>query len=171
MATANTTIQVTFGSSSSSAAGTNSVLTAEIDSRTDGLNGGKTSFLPGDSVYFLAYMSSDVQVSSVVTSAGTVAQAGSVMVQKSEDVQFQNTDTASLSFPANSIVSMTWMGRDLGELTLVGANSLKAAQSGVGVCRVVTNAPASAYVLTSPPTLNGLTDYSILVLLTGTITP
>ncbi len=170
MATASTTIQVTFGASAAAASAANATMTAEIDSRSDGLNAGKTSFLPGDSVYFLVYMSSNVQVASIVASAGTVSPAGRVTVQKNEDIQFQNTDTASLSFPASSIVSQTWMGADLGQLTQTDAGNIKAGSSGVAVCRVTLNCPAQAYVLSSPATLNGLTDYSILVLITGAVT-
>ena len=49
------TIRVSFGDGSSSVPGAH--LSAEVDSRPTGLNGGKTSFQPGDSCWFLVFIS------------------------------------------------------------------------------------------------------------------
>lgn len=59
---ANATVRVQFGDPDGTTTGH---LSAEIDARTDGLNGGKTAFTPGETVYLLVYASANVTVTVV----------------------------------------------------------------------------------------------------------
>lgn len=158
-------ITVSFGDG---ADGSSGHLSAEIDRRPDGLNGGKTSFAPGDTAHFLVYKSANVRHDAPVASAGTINRGGSgISVTKEDDIQFADTDTASLSIPVDSISSVTWLGRSLGSLTLTDPTTVKASAKGVAVARVRYVAKADAWSLSSPSTLAGLTDFSILVFILG----
>lgn len=160
-------ITVSFGDSAN-ADGSQGHLSAEIDSRPDGLNGGVTSFAPGGSAAFLVFKSGNVTYDAPISSAGTIAGAGSgLTVEKEDDLTFADSDTASLSTPATGIVSVTWLGRSLGALSLQDSNTVKTGAKGVAVARVKYTCRADAYRLTSPATLAGLTDFSILVFILG----
>jgi hypothetical protein len=160
-------ITVSFGDSDS-ADGASGHLSAEIDDRPAGLNGGDTSFAPGDTAHFLVYKSSNVTYDVPVTSAGTLATAGTgLTVTKEQDLQFADTDTASLSIPAIAITGTTWLGRSLGTLALQDPTTVKATAKGVAVARVTYTCSADGFALTSPATLAGLTDFSILVFILG----
>lgn len=159
-------IQVSFGAGVDTA---NAHLSAEIDSREAGLNAGATSFAPGDTAYFLVYKSDNVSYSPPVASAGSISTAGTqITVEKEEDVQFADADTATLGVPSSAVTSVTWLGRSLGSLTLqADRTTLKASAKGVAVARVKYNCKADAFGLVSPATLAGLTDFSILVYILG----
>lgn len=163
-------ITVSFGDAAAAAAA-NAHLSAEVDGRDDGLNGGETSFAPGDTAYFLIYKSSNVTYDTPVSSAGTISAAGSqITVTKEDDIQFADADSATLSIPAESISSVTWLGRSLGSLTLqADKTTVKASAKGVAVARVTYTCKADAFGLASPATLAGLTDFSILVFILGHI--
>lgn len=160
------TIQVSFGTE----AGADGHLSAEIDDRAGGLNGGDTEFSPGDTAYFLVFKSANVEYDTPAASAGTLV-SGTVSggyVEREEDLSFADTNQASLSVPASQVVSYEWFGRSLGDLILLeDAMTLEASASGVAVCRVKYRAPCTAHGIVSPASLNGKTDYSILVFIRG----
>ena len=166
---ANATVRVQFGDSAGSA---NGHLSAEIDARADGLNGGKTAFTPGETVYLLVYASANVTVTEMLCSAGSLARHGSAVVTVTEDLLFEDADTASLSKPARaSLTQSAWYGRSLGTLTLQADRmTVKAASRGVGVARVSYETLAQVVALSSPVALNGETDFSILALIKGSAT-
>jgi hypothetical protein len=145
-------------------------LSAEVDSRIDGLNAGRTSFNAGDTVYFLVYKSDNVEYDSPITSAGSASRGGSVSVSKTDLLTFANVNTADLSVPANGAPSITWLGRNLGGVTL-GANqkTITAAATGVAVCNATYTASADVFALTSPASIGGSTDFSILVFIAGRV--
>lgn len=162
------TIQVSFGEGSD--AGVDGHLSASIDDRATGLNGGDTSFLPGDTAYFLVFKSDNVAYDTPIASAGSIVAASlpSGYVEKEEDISFADADSGSLSVPASEILSYQWMGRSLGDLTLQPDKmTVTASAKGVAVARVTYRAPCSAHGLQSPSSLNGLTDFSILVFIRG----
>lgn len=153
--------------------GTSGVLVLEVDDRavTDGgLNGGKSSFLPGDDVYLLMYKGSNVTIDALLTSLGAIYTGVSVTVQKTEDITFAGETEASLKYPTNALTSYTWLGRNNGNVTLVGDNTLKipAPATGdypVGICRVVYNTQGVVQKLVhSDP---GFSDYGIVVFVAG----
>ena len=160
----NTSFQISFGTGVDASRGH---LSAEIDDRPEGLNEGKTRFVPGDTAHFLVYKSANVAYDNPIPSAGSITGGGTVVVEKEEDIAFADTDTATLRIPANSIVSVIWLGSSLGALALADPQTLKASAKGVAVARVRFTATANAHALQSPASVAGLTDYSILVFILG----
>lgn len=160
------TIQVSFGADVGEGDGH---LSAEIDDRSNGLNDGDTSFSPGDTAYFLVFKSQNVVYDTPISSAGsiTAATVSGGYVERVEDLQFADTDTATLQVPASSIVSFEWFGRSLGDLALTDPQAVKASAAGVGVCRVTYQAPCTAHGLVSPASLNGETSFTVLVFIRG----
>lgn len=167
---ANATIRVQFGSpDGASGSGMTGHLSAEIDTRPDGLNGGRNAFSPGETVYILVYKSDNVSITDTICSAGSMSADGTTVVSKTEELMFEDADTATLQLPARSALSSTtWYGRSLGTLTLQSDKvTARASSKGVGVAKVTYEALAQIYALTSPATLNGVTDFSILALIKG----
>lgn len=156
-------IVVNFGDS----AAEDALLRAEIDSRETGLNGGVTSFSPGESAYILTYKEN---ISSILAqvSAGSISLHSTGSRQVTQELSFAGTNQASLQYPAASIDSVTWIGNDLGTLTYVGGASVRSQTTGVGIAKVTYTTNFTAYRLNAPATLNGLTSFNILVLFTGT---
>lgn len=166
---ANATIRVQFGNPDSEAAGH---LSAEVDTRPDGLNGGKSSFNPGETAYLLVYKTDNVSITDTVCSAGSLIAQGSTTVTVTEELMFEDVDTASLSKPARAGLSQSiWYGRSLGNLSVQSDKlSVKAETKGVAVAKVTYDTLAYVYALSSPATLNGETDFSILAIIKGTAT-
>lgn len=165
MASITASLVVQFGAGSSDRDGH---LSAEIDDRPTGLNGGDTSFSPGDTAWFLVFKSSGVTLGQLKSSAGTVSYSGSsINVTREEDVSFLDSNDANLQVPALSISSVTWMGTDLGAVSVNGT-ALKSTSKGVAVARVQYVAQAWPGKLVSPTELDGLDDFPIAVLITGT---
>lgn len=168
--TVSATIQVSFGTDDTS--GVDGHLSAEIDDRANGLNAGDTDFAPGDTAYFLVFASDNVTYDAPIPSAGTIVSASvsGGYVSRTQDLEFPDTNQATLDVPASEIESYKWLGRSLGDLTLLDATTVQASASGVAVARVVYRAPATAHGLASPGAVNGETDYSILVFIRGHLT-
>jgi hypothetical protein len=165
---ANATIRVQFGSSDGQGT-SEGHLSAEVDARPQGLNGGKTSFSPGETVYILVYKSDNVSITETICSAGSLSTQGTATVTVTDELMFEETDAASLSVPARAgIDTSVWYGRSLGTLTLQSDKvTVKSAVKGVGVAKVTYEAQAQVYALASPAALNGETDFSILALIKG----
>lgn len=166
----NATIRVQFRGADAGSAGAH--LSAELDDRPAGLNSGKTGFVGGDSAFFLVYKSSNVEIVAADCSAGSVSKhADAVTVTKTEDLNFEDEDSAQLPVPAHAITASKWLGRNLGAITLqADKQTIKAVSRGVGVLRVTYQAQPMAYRLDSPVKVAGETDFSILVLITGEVT-
>ena len=164
---ANATIRVQFGNPDGSEAAGH--LSAEVDTRPKGLNGGRTSFSPGETAYILVYKSDNVSITDTICSAGSLSSQGSAVVSVIEEIMFEDADTANLGKPAPAgILQTVWYGRSLGSLSLQSDRvTVKSAVKGVGVAKVTYDALAQVYALSSPSTLNGETDFSILALIKG----
>lgn len=164
---ANATIRVQFGNAEGGDASAH--LSAEIDTRPDGLNGGRSTFNPGETVYLLIYSSDNVRITDTVCSAGSLSAHSRTTVSVEQELLFEDSDSASLNKPARaSLQAVTWYGRALGELTLHSDKStVRAALRGVGVAKVRYEASAQVYALHSPASLNGETDFSILAIIKG----
>lgn len=150
-------------------------LSAEIDKRETGINGGKTSFAPGDTVGFLIYKSDNVTLSAPVASAGTVTMGGTTNVEQEADLTFANNHIASLSVtPYGGITETKWIGNNLGEITITGRQATvdKSAieNQKVGVAKIKYVGQAITCTVTAPLEVNGETSFSIVVLIVGTIT-
>jgi len=164
MNTVTTTCQISFGSGDKNRAH----LSAEVDNRPDGLNGGKSSFTGGEPVYILVYKSRNVSITATLVSTGNVYPAETQLVDVEEVITFADKKEASLSKPASGPLSVTWYGRSLGGLG-VGEDqtSVTASSSGVAVAKVKYQAQATAYRLSTPVELNGSKDFSILFFVAG----
>lgn len=172
-----TTQIVQFGEGSGADPYADLHLSAEIDDRDDGLNGGDTDFQPGDTAYFLVFKSTSITLSNPVASAGSCAYQGTTSVEKVDFVSFANEDEGSLDVPAASIVSKDWVGQDLGATTLQSDQvtlKLDSPPSGIyaGVLRVTYVATATVGALVSPAALSvggeEVTDFEIAVVIVGT---
>jgi hypothetical protein len=111
------TLNVTFDDSDSG--DSQGVLKLEIDDREDGLNGGDTSFKPGDDAYYFLFKDPNVTVHEHETTAGGKSGAGSGTKDIDENITFSNSDTSSLNYPPNGAVTRKWLGRSF---KLVGTN-------------------------------------------------
>jgi hypothetical protein len=149
-------------------------LVAEVDSRPDGLNGGKTSFVPGDDVYILVYKTTNVTLNTPVSSHGAVIyQAGlsPVAIEKTDDLQFVDEITADLRYPIPlSGFTGAWLGNNLGNVTARSETTVGITQPVdahfAGVYRVSWSPEALVYRLTNTA-LTGYTEYPIVVHFTG----
>lgn len=167
---ANATIRVQFGNpDGSNGLDASGHLSAEVDTRPSGMNGGRSSFSPGETVYILVYKTDNVSITDTICSAGSLSAQGTTVVTVSEELMFEDADTATLGKPSRSSLSQSvWYGRSLGALTLQSDKvTVKASSKGVGVAKVSYDALALVYALSSPATLNGETDFSILALIKG----
>ena len=159
-----TTCQITFGAGDKNRAH----LSAEVDSRPNGLNGGRTRFTGGEPVYTLVYKSKNVTIQQSAVSAGAVFPAENVLVDMDEFITFANKREASLSKPATGPLSVTWYGRSLGGLSLQeDQTTVLASMEGVAVARVRYKAQARAWRLSTPTELNGEKEFNILFFVAG----
>ena len=167
---ANATIRVQFGTPDGAEA--EGHLSAEVDTRPNGLNGGRNAFNPGETAYILVFASDNVAITDTICSAGSLTSKGTALVSVTEELMFEDTDTATLGKPARGAISSpVWYGRSLGGLSLLPDKiTVKTASKGVAVAKVTYDALANIYALASPSTLNGETDFSILALIKGTAT-
>lgn len=161
----NATIRVTFGSG---AVAPGAHLSAEVDDRDSGLNGGDTQFQPGDTAWFLIYKSQNVDIDYIKASAGTVVSGGQQNFSRTEDLSFEDTDSASLPVPSDGITSVLWIGNSLGNLTLSGDGmSIRADSKGVAIARVTYMVSPESFGIVAPTAVAGLVDFPILVLVKG----
>ena len=170
-----TTQVVQFGTGTGDDPYANLHLSAEIDDRDNGRNGGDTDFQPGDTAYFLIFKSSNISLSAPVASAGSVSYDGTESVEKEDFVTFANEPEGNLDVPASSIISKTWIGNDLGDTALENETTLKLTSppEGIyaGVLKVTYLAEATVGKLDSAPFASGnptLTDFEIVVVVVGT---
>ncbi len=156
--------KVTISSDSSDS----SQLQMQIDPRPEGLNNGKFSFAPGDTVGVLAFASEGVTIGQPESSSGTVTTEADQTFQQTQDLSFSDTDSATLSYPANSIESILWIGNDLGAIALdTDRRTALITTPGTGVCRVTYSVTAKAYKVTTEQSVSGLTEYPVQLHLEG----
>ena len=102
------TLKVSF-TNPDMAAANNAHLSAEIDARPTGLNAGKSSFTPGSTAYVLIYKSANVALAPAQASAGSFSYGGTVLVLRTEELQFADALSATLSVPKHgALVSYRW---------------------------------------------------------------
>ena len=167
MSTATVVVQFT---NPQAAAAANAHLSAEVDTRPAGLNAGKSTFIPGATAYLLVYKSANVSLVGADSSAGSLSQAGTVAVQHADELQFADVTTATLTVPADALVSYKWIGRDLGAPVIgIDRKTITVPTQGVGVLSITYTATAVIGALASPMSVNGEVDFSILVLIKGEV--
>jgi hypothetical protein len=106
------TLNVSFGEDTATTQGN---LKLELDDREDGLNGGDTSFAPGDDAYFFLFKDANVDLitTTPITTAGGVSAASDPTGTKAidENISFSNSDTSSLGYPPDGAVDANWLGK------------------------------------------------------------
>lgn len=126
------------------------ILSVEVDSRSDGLNNGKTSFRPGDAVYYLVFKSTNVNILKHLLTAGAKASVGIGNYEVVDFITFADSDEAQVSKPISSGFSSSWQGSSLGAIQILdGGSRIKAAQKGVGVLKVQYQSQYMAYKLSN----------------------
>lgn len=113
------TLNISFSEEAAEAEGD---LKLEIDDREDGLNGGNTSFKPGDDAYFFRFKGDNVTILSQNCSAGGLSGAGTGTKDIDENITFSNSDSGSLGYPPDGTVTMKWLGKSF-EITKDGTVS------------------------------------------------
>lgn len=105
------TLNISF--SDSSAGG--GALSLEIDDRPDGLNGGNTSFKPGDEVGFLRFKADFITIDTQEATVGSIQSSGtgtkSISGDDADYITFSGSNTASLKYPADGNVTFTQQGK------------------------------------------------------------
>jgi len=168
MASVTTSLVVQFGASAGQG-----LLLLELDPTQAG------SFGPGDLAKLQMFKTSNVSLldaagnpvsdaGAPIVSAGSITKTGTGVRTITEELTFANTNSATLSHPITGALSVTWLGASLGNLAISDEFNVKAANTGVAVAKVSYSSPYVEYTLQSPATLAGLSNFSIVVFLSGT---
>lgn len=153
------------------------IFNAEVDSRDDGLNGGKSSFNPGDSIYLLLFKTSNVNTIAEISSLGTLVPQGTTTFDVEGFADFPNDGTYSLSYPvpAGASLSTQWIGNNLGGFTVQNESEIVLSSTSddlgdpfVGIMKYSYTAFADVYLLQD--TFFDLPEYSILCYFAGETT-
>ena len=163
-----TTLVISF-TDPAQAAAANAFLSAEVDSRVDGLNLGVTNFLIGDSPGFLVYKSPNVTLKQPECTSGSANSAGSFNVEQTEIITFAKTNVATLSKPAvGNSVAWTLIGGQSATLTVNG-NIVTASAPILAVYQAKYQAAAIGYRLAGVTAVGGIPETAVIVWLEGTV--
>ena len=149
----------------------NASLSAEIDSREDGLNGGDTQFLTTDfdGAGYLVFASPGVSYTQQASS-GTPSGAGPQSVEVVETITFTKTKEASLSKTPSGGVTWIHIGGD-NVTPNVNGNKLTLATPAFSVLQATYHAAADGYRIQPPNAIPGVKDLAVVIFIEGTYTP
>ncbi|MBF0126947.1 MAG: discoidin domain-containing protein [Magnetococcales bacterium] len=141
----------------------------EVDGDPEGGNRGKSRFSPGDTVHLLTLATPGVALTGLTASTGTFLSSQPVTRRVHEELLFHRTHRAVLSRPVLRIDAVTWLGNDLGPLTLEkDGRTVSAAAVGVAVARVTCVLSVCAgHAFRVPDTQSGLDAFPAMVAATG----
>jgi len=155
------------------------ILSAEVDSREDGLNDGNTSFIPGvDDPVILLFKSAGVVIDEMTTSIGTLTPTTSgEPYEVDEFVQFNNTRSSSLSYPnsqpsnpsspGSGSFTYEWYGVNGGVVTDT-ETQINIPLKAVAALRMKYVSAYTAYRLTNVPAeINGETEFPVIIYIAG----
>lgn len=173
-----TSLVVDFGGDGN----TPGVLRLEIDDDEDGLNGGNTSFVPGDTVGYKLFKSKNVTVNYHDTSYMPPQPAGAKAgVPQKEIVTFIDSKTATPRYPIDSGFTYRWLGKNPGTLEAVSDSEVVLRVPKVppgakvpevlGVALLTYNTSFELYTMTSPSSLGGVDEFEIAVFVKGIANP
>lgn len=167
MASVTATIVVNFQ-------GASGLLTAEIDGREDGYNGGRTTFGPGDEPVILVRKGADVTITEVVTSLGSCSYFATGSTEEEEFLTYVRAKSAEVNKPVSSILTNSWYGNNLGSIKLVGNKEIVIDTpnpvTGVGILGIKYTSQFLAYRLTGiPSAVNGKKEFQVVVLFVGQV--
>jgi hypothetical protein len=90
----------------------------EIDSRPEGYNGGKTSFLPGDNAFLLLYVPIGWSCKATYVTAGSMAlYASGIGIAKEDYYTFVDDEPVTLQYPYYGGFSYSWLGASQGVIS------------------------------------------------------
>lgn len=158
---AETSLTITFVTSAEQAAQGGSV-SVELDSV---YNNSKTQFLYGEKCYYKIFTYPILATLSQISSAGVITNENSGYTTVTEQIVFSNSNTSSVSYPVNNIVSSNWLGRNLGSVSASGT-VITSSQSGVGVLEITYRTYYRRYAISVPTKSNA--SYKVLVYITAT---
>lgn len=124
------------------------MLSAELDSRVDGLNQGRTSFVVGDSPGFLVFSKSDFRLNAPRATLGSIATAGIALVEVEEWVFVANQTSVSLPKPLSGGFTILSSYGDAPGTVRVSEDTLAFDEPKVAVLRVRYQSQARQYRLT-----------------------
>ncbi|MBF0607684.1 MAG: hypothetical protein SFH39_00650 [Candidatus Magnetobacterium sp. LHC-1] len=107
----------------------------------------------GDLAYFRVYhwgLSKGYNIQTSDTSI-SVASSGSTSEDKEESISFANTDSTTVSYPIDSINSVTWFGNNLGTVLATGKTELKASKVGLAAATIKYTTSYSLHSFTVTP--------------------
>ncbi|MBF0448825.1 MAG: hypothetical protein HQL67_11545 [Magnetococcales bacterium] len=146
----------------------NGNLSIQIDSRSDGLNRGRTVFYGGTTAHFLVHADPTISNIGISSSSGSIFHNADQSYQITQDIVFDNSNRTRLSQPVSTIDSVIWVGTDLGSLSLeADGDTVTAVSSGVAIARITCTIHAQSCGLTLPKTVAGLDSFPITVQATG----
>lgn len=163
MSEVTTTLVVRFSPGSTAGDG----LRAEIDTRPDGLNQGKSHFLPGDSVGFLVYLDPGVEITRIVPTLGVVTHLGIQAVDIDEFVPFADETEARLRAVPSPGGEFQWVGRDGGAISFAGGVA-RVTEPVIALLHASYTALPMGFRLTSIPTeVAGLSEFEVMIYIEG----
>jgi len=158
-----TSLVVQFGSLTDSSS---YYLSAEIDSRPTGKNKGVTSFLPGDSPYYIVYKSAALSLA-ITQSTGSSSAKGYEDIDQEEYIIFANENKKSLGKTPQGTVTLKYLAGVAG--ATVKGTDVVLPSSGVGVYIATYKARGYLYQMTGiPTTLEGETSFPVVAVIVGT---
>lgn len=101
------------------------ILRLEVDARADGLNGGKTSFSPGDSVGLLLYRSPNITLlHGPIVTYGAITPEGMHEIEQSGFLAYAGDTNQAMSYPICN-PEVGWIGNDLGPVSVVHCTTVE----------------------------------------------
>lgn len=164
------TLVVRFGEFISASDTANGIIVLEVDDRPLGLNEGSITFFAGEAIGLLVYRSSNVSNPILRSSIGNVLSVGSGSRVITQIITFSNSDSASLSHPANGGVAHVWLGSNGGGISIENQKIIKLGSKFTGVLEVTytTNFLEKSLVNT-PGEINGSANYTVVISAVGEV--
>lgn len=155
------------------AAAENAILSAELDSREDGLNEGKNRFIYGDSPAYLIYRTDNVSYTQETT-AGAVQYVETGSIEVIETITFVADTEANLSKPPLGAVTFTLVagkGIDVSLLSVVGTKVTSPTEAlAVVKAQYMTRYEAYRLMNVTDPMVPDLEEYEVIIYILGTVT-
>ena len=167
--TASLVVQFTQGSD-------DAVLTARVDDREDGKNGGNTSFIPGQVVYYLVTKTDNVEITEQTSSAGILTFVETSTEDFEEFLTFANEAEASTSNPISGTYTTKWLGNvPSANLVKVSPTTFRIQDSSgtsvpsTAVLKINYTTIHRVYKLSGlGATLSGESSYEVVIVIIGT---
>lgn len=133
-----------------------------LDGREEGPNRGRTLCAPGESMHLVLTKGRGVEVTAVAASAGELLAARPTTWQQTEELAFVASNRALLTTPSTAIVSVLWLGTDLGVPSLQEDGvTLVTPWVGTAMARITYTVVAESHLFMAPPHLGGETHFPV----------